>query len=747
MSGDQSPPQWPLAVHVVYESGGDATTTDKFAKTLRDRLSSGERATGVPVRLWRNQIQNDQRRLPNRVPLAWADRNIVVVLVDQLLFERRDEWNSCISAITPEARRNRDLILPFAIHAAAGKLESLRNVYHLAVDEPPHLLAKEKHLQSIYTGILRLLLPGLPQVFLCHAKSDGEPIAETLGEYLSSEALLEPFFDRNKIPHGAPVRETITDAIKKSVMLVVWTDALFDSPWCQFEIIEARRHQRPMLILDALTSGSTRLFPFPGNMPVVRWKGEPASIVSALLLELIRATHLEAVFRFKNKDRVGAPTFCVNPPDLVDSGLERKIATTPNAAPRILLSQVFRSVIRRLGRPSRSHDEPAFPSAVLKRTANIGLEEKPTVSSGSGAGASRQLWVYPDPPIRADELQVLRESVPQRRFLSLVEWQALHTASALFLDYEPKVSARPEPLQRMHVGVSLSASDTWAELGLVEAHQSDLSYDIALQLILLGATVVWGGYVEPHTFGKRLQSIVNTYQLPDRASQDHVALYVPFKPGVASALSETELEERRAFAQVELMRPPVEIGRDAASMDPSSAEGKALNALGLSMMRWELARACHARILLGGGMLRFQGIYPGLAEEAYEAVRNGRPLYVLAGFGGAARVVYDSITDANSPGAEQLLSASRTSGAAADEAVRCAHESLVAKANRPELEFAPEEVVQAFARLGLAGLSKGNGLSIEENARLWVSQDVHEIVGLVVKGLIAVRAVHPGDSG
>ena len=265
------------------------------------------------------------------------------------------------------------------------------------------------------------------------------------------------------------------------------------------------------------------------------------------------------------------------------------------------------------------------------------------------------------------------------------------------------------------------------------------------QLILLGAKVVWGGDLRPDGFGRRLQSIVNTYQHPTRAPQDHVALFVPFKPASEKPLTAAELEARRAFAEVRAMSSPVEGQGDEASSRPAagSAEARALIALGLTAMRSELGRECDARILLGGGLLRFQGLYPGVVEEAYEAVRNDRPLYVLAGFGGAARTVYDAIGDVQSPGAAQLLESSRAAGATADEAVRRAHEAFVAAAKRPELGFAPEKVVQVFANLGHGALSTRNGLSTAENARLSTSQDVHEVVGLVVKGLVATVSTGP----
>jgi TIR domain len=114
--------------------------------------------------------------------------------------------------------------------------------------------------------------------------------------YIYEHTQLACFFDRHDIPHGHSVQVSIEDAIEGSMMVAVWTDKLLESPWCQLEIIEARRRQRPMLIVDALTTNTPRLFPFLGNMPVVRWAANPDFVVSLILLELIRAHHLQKIF-------------------------------------------------------------------------------------------------------------------------------------------------------------------------------------------------------------------------------------------------------------------------------------------------------------------------------------------------------------------------------------------------------------------------------------------------------------------
>jgi hypothetical protein len=689
-----APPLWPFALHLVYEDpaliGGDASTS-KFIATLTDELyselSSSDRAARVPVRLWRSQLQKNQRVVPSRVPLEWASKNVVVVIVDPSLFERRAEWNTCIRTLVAEAKPERDLILPLSIQTNAARVaDAFADVNHLAVQSPDKRGEDERVRQAIYTAILRLLVPQLPRVFLCHSKADGAGIAKRVRRYVYEESQLKSFFDMHDIPHGHQVKQSIKDSIGHSAVLVIWTDKLLDSPWCQLEIIEARRQQRPMLILDALTSKTPRLFPYMGNMPVMRWTRQPSPVVSAMLLELIRTYHLEALYQSRAHLDSDPPTFCLHPPDIIESSLEssRRQKTSPSA--------------------ERSEGPP-------------------------------ELWVYPDPPLKHGEYELLRELVRHKRFLSLVEWQALRAAGALQVEWDHEISPRPAPLRGMRIGISVSPTDTWADIGLSARHQDDLSFQIALQLILLGAKVVWAGDLREDGLGDQLRGIVAAYQHPTRASQDHVALVVPFTPNPERTLKPADLDVRRAFAEVRVMHSPV-----AAStpLDPNSPDGRALSALALSTMRAELARDCHARIVLGGGMQGFQGLYPGVVEEAYETVRNERPLFIIGGFGGAARVVYDAVAESPSTAVQSLLDASHTGRAGADEHIRRAHASMTETAGAPELAFDPERMAGTFSRLGLAGLAKNNALSSQENERLAESQNLQDILELVVKGLSAL---------
>ena len=207
---------WPLAVHVIlheYESDPKKrrvhVQAELFADRLCERLSSGERAPGIPVRLWRREIADGTIRLPQELPLNFATQNLIIVVVDQDFFEARSEWEGYVSRLVKECNDRGDLILPIAVHADAARFSSaFQDVNHVFVQDPIPLEDDERIFQAVFTALLRLLIKDLPKVFLCHAKNksgkesrgEGEAIARTIRQYIYEETQLSCFFVYGLLP-------------------------------------------------------------------------------------------------------------------------------------------------------------------------------------------------------------------------------------------------------------------------------------------------------------------------------------------------------------------------------------------------------------------------------------------------------------------------------------------------------------------------------------------------------------------
>ncbi|HLC16033.1 MAG TPA: TIR domain-containing protein, partial [Thermodesulfovibrionia bacterium] len=136
----------------------------------------------------------------------------------------------------------------------------------------------------------------------------------------------------------------------------------------------------------------------------------------------------------------------------------------------------------------------------------------------------------------------------------------------------------------------------------------------------------------------------------------------------------------------------------------------------------------HARLLLGGKVTGYSGKYPGIAEEAYCALKAKKPLYLIGAFGGCTKAVIDSLLN----GQSDLLNY--------DFQIQNEDYKAMFTLYNQKIQNVPDEepidykkLVSFFHEKGIAGLN--NGLTEEENKRLFETIHIPEMVMLVLKGL------------
>jgi hypothetical protein len=158
---------------------------------------------------------------------------------------------------------------------------------------------------------------------------------------------------------------------------------------------------------------------------------------------------------------------------------------------------------------------------------------------------------------------------------------------------------------------------------------------------------------------------------------------------------------------------------------PTTPENRVAWARSLTAMREQMNGEIHARLLLGG-QARGLGKYPGLAEEALLALRSGKPVYLIGAFGGCAEAVIEALRG-NKPAALTL------DYQATEEVPRAAidlYNSQVQPGGEP-IDY--PALTADFEKVGVAGLN--NGLTAEENERLFTALHLPEMIALVLRGL------------
>ncbi len=287
-------------------------------------------------------------------------------------------------------------------------------------------------------------------------------------------------------------------------------------------------------------------------------------------------------------------------------------------------------------------------------------------------------------------------------------------------------------LSRWRVGISVSESPDMEKLGIGGVHLEDAIVEFARFLLANGAALAYGGDLRARGFTKMLFQVAEAHNRTGGSRRgERIADFLAWPLYLKKKLPESERAAWKQSARFHEVPPPrdLRVARDTYKQ-PDSPENRYIWSRSLTAMREEMNRYINARLLLGGRVTRFVGKYPGLAEEAYLALRRGIPLYLAGGFGGCARAVVEALLGKH----PEVLSESFQFG----DREYAAMAGMYNNRARAAAEFGPESIdyeglCQYFRKKGIAGLN--NGLSRSQNLRLFETIHIPEMVALVLKGL------------
>lgn len=287
-----------------------------MAEYLRDVINDDAAVPGL--RIPTSFTPDDYSFMPPEPQLSEeADRVLVVLLADDQLVNHarsgRDggiTWGDYavkLRELCDESPNHR--FLPVSLSSFAWPVDArLNNLNFLrAFDEPNDEERRKLVARRMLHLLIRRLRPhptdeDAPPVtiFLSHAKIDvgRQPgVVNSLLEYLKANQPEKTWFDSGDIASGSRFAKAIEDGVADSALLAVVTDAYSSRSWCRREVLFAKRHQRPFVIVDALREREIRRFPYAGNAPVLRWRDDPLDVVDSLLRETLRHAYAEEMLR------------------------------------------------------------------------------------------------------------------------------------------------------------------------------------------------------------------------------------------------------------------------------------------------------------------------------------------------------------------------------------------------------------------------------------------------------------------
>lgn len=281
-------------------------------------------------------------------------------------------------------------------------------------------------------------------------------------------------------------------------------------------------------------------------------------------------------------------------------------------------------------------------------------------------------------------------------------------------------------LHGKRIAISVSESEELEQLGLSDQHLKDISIEIARYLIVNGAKMLYGGDLRIGGFTELFLELSYQYKhLKDK--QSRFVNYFPFPN--SNSISTNDLAN---FFKKQVEAIIIDIPKHLGDIDTKrkydpfkSVEDRFIFAECFTDMRMRMANESDARIVLGGKQKNFIGYFPGIVEETFHSLNSGKAVYLLGGFGGAAKSIVENILGKKS---EKL-----TNEFQFDTEFLKNFREYASDKSKVKLDY--DFLFDFFKRHNIETISKQNGLNVDENIILFESTNIHELVFLIVKGL------------
>jgi hypothetical protein len=369
-----------LVWHPKYKSGQKIANKlySHYNRNVEEALSRG---IGIPV-FYRSVTYENE--LPKKIELKEAERNAIVLLVDTHAINNWKDYAKKLQQQLDDAGDGNRLF-PVSISSNFPNIgNSLAKSNFVRLHDLKRFSEKVNQLLFQLTHELCRMLYGKPRLseatkkqlsnepvtlFISHAKKDGTSIANKIKAVADSNTSMKTFFDTIDIAPGHRFKNELEGNIESAALLAIQTDSYSSREWCRWEVLKAKKENRPLIVINAVKEGEERSFPYLGNVPTIRWKTGPNKekfikrILDFTLYEVLRF-----IYTYK-----------------LLGDLKGLTKLTGTRKPKILAS----------------------PPELLT------LLEKATESETKG-----NIVIYPDPPLTSEELELLIDATDDFEFLT-----------------------------------------------------------------------------------------------------------------------------------------------------------------------------------------------------------------------------------------------------------------------------------------------------------------------------------------
>ena len=278
-----------------------------------------------------------------------------------------------------------------------------------------------------------------------------------------------------------------------------------------------------------------------------------------------------------------------------------------------------------------------------------------------------------------------------------------------------------------NVAVSISNSPEIENLGFSLEHQKNLITEITRFLIIHGSNLIYGGDLRQNGYTRLFSNLVYQYRPSKEAGRTFFKNYFSFP--IHLNLKTTDVLEFKKNGVLPIkVQPPTNLDIDESKFyPPEGNDNLFIWSESLTKMREEMQSNTDVRIFTGGSISNFKGKYPGLLEESILALKNDTPVYFMGVYGGLTSRIIEALKG-NKP--QELTIEWQSSQNKIYKEFASHYNS---KKSEDKIDY--KSNLEFLNNYTLDRLSKNNGLSVEENKRLFSTVHTSEIIFLIMKGL------------
>ena len=352
-------------------------------------------------------------------------------------------------------------------------------------------------------------------------------------------------------------------------------------------------------------------------------------------------------------------------------------------------------------------------NAIKIKTKSAGIDgiipHNPELFTFLNIKKNDKIILYPEPPLGREEQAVLTGVNDKVSFVTPTE--AL--ANSIGNLYGKKIA------------FSVSESDDMQKYGCGKAMLKDVVLELSRYILKAGGNLVYGGDLRKEGFTEAFENFSYQYGAQEKAD-NQVKYFTNYFAWpnylIISKIDQAELIHCRV--EPKFVDAPDDVVDASKFLPPVGNKNLTIWAHSLTKMREEMESNVDARIIIGGRLSGFKGKYAGIIEEFITAAQHKHPIYLIGGFGGAAKAIVDlrENNDAIEKKDVDLLKLAEAKPYYSD---------FVSYYNANNIDQIDYHSIEDF----IIDYKFNNGLSSKENEVLFHSTNIMEIVSFVLKGL------------